>query len=643
MFKVLLLLLLLLTGFVNSTLAQTASLSTSSKRAEELYYKADTYVKARDFRKALEVLSDATEKDPDFGEAYLKSANLYKMMGEKEAAFQHLQKGLALVPFNPARANEYYTLAGFYFDRGNYQAAKEQYEHFLRANPRNQKLADLARKHIRTTDFALRAMENPVNFNPELLPAPLNQFGLQYFPYTTADQHQIIFTARLSSNPGHDENIYVSQWHEEGGWQEPVSISGLINSAAQEGAATISGDGKTLVFTSCNRPDSYGDCDLYISRRTGNEWSKPRNMGNTVNSRAWDSQPSLSADGRTLYFTSTRGGGQGQEDIWVTFLQDDGNWLKPVNLGASVNTNGKDMAPFIHASGSTLYFVSDGHLGMGGLDAFKTTFTKQRSWTEPVNMGYPLNTHADEGSVIISPDNRTGYYSRQTMAEAGNVGIHIFKFEVPDSWKSSARSTYAQGRVFDSETKKPLAGVVQLYDVKADSLVQQVTSDPVSGEYTVVLTEGKQYALYVSAPKYLMNSLSFDYTSSQDLAPLVLDVYLNPIKAGAAVVLNNLFFATGEYKLVEESKTELNKIIGFMRQNDGVKVEIAGHTDDVGSDAANQVLSEKRAKAVVDYLTTNGIPKVRIQYKGYGEAKPVKPNTSEENRSQNRRIEMQVL
>lgn len=630
--------------FISSGLAmaQGQKLSTTNPKAEKLYFKAEDYARSRDFNKALQTLEEATEKDPKFVEAYIKAANLYKLMGNKPASFSMLQKGLSQSAFNPAFANFYFDLADLYLEQGNYAESKKYFEFFLKANPKNPKLVVWAKDQIKTAAYAIEAMKNPVPFDPIQMSGSINRFGLQYFPYTTADQRFFIYTARASARPDHDENIFITE-RKNGEWQVPVSISDNINTSANEGAATISGDGKTLVFTSCNRPDGLGDCDLYISFRTGNEWSKPKNMGATVNSKAWDSQPSLSADGRTLYFTSTRGGGVGKEDIWVTNQNDDGTWVKPVNLGKTINTSGRDMAPSVHMSGSTLYFVSDGHLGMGGLDVYKATLTKNKQWSEPQNLGYPLNTHADEGSLFITPDNKVGYYSRQVTTDAGVPAVQLFRFDVPAEWRSRENSTYAQGRVFDATTKKPLAGQVQLYDVQSDSLLQQVASDKVSGEYTVVLTEGKQYALYVSAPNYLMSSLSFDYTSPKNLTPVALDVYLEPIKSGAAMVLNNLFFDTGKYELETKSKTELNKLIRFMQLNNTVKIEIEGHTDDIGADKDNQVLSEKRAKSVVDYMIANGISKDRIRFKGYGESKPVKPNTSDENRKLNRRIEMRVL
>lgn len=641
-YKPLLIALLLSWGTGTEVLAQTQRLNTSSKKAAKLYEKADDYVRQRNFDKALELLADATENDPQFAQAYLKAANLHKMMGNRTEFLDNLQQGLRLATFSKGLSNYYFELAEGLFDQGRYEEAREWYETFLKTEPRNAQQVNWAKQQLASAQYAQEAMANPVAFEPVQLPATINRFGLQYFPYTTADQKNFIYTARISAGPEHDEDIYVSRVGSQG-WQTPQPISSEINTPANEGAATISGDGKTLVFTSCNRPDSQGDCDLYISFRTGDAWSKPRNMGNTVNSKAWDSQPSLSADGRTLYFSSTRGGGVGKEDIWVSRRNDDGTWQKPANMGREVNSAGRDMAPSIHISGSTLYFSSDGHPGLGGLDIFKSTLNASHTWSAPENLGYPLNTYADEGSLFITPDNETGYYSRQVQNEAGRPAILLYSFKVPEAWRSQVKSTYAQGRVFDAATKNPLAAQVQLYDINTDSLVQQVVSDEVNGEYTIVLSDGGQYALYVSAPGYLLHSRSFDYTTSKALSPVALDVYLEPIKSGAAMVLNNLFFDTGKYALELKSKTELNKLITFMQQNPKVSVEISGHTDDVGSDQANQLLSEQRAKSVVAYLTANGISQNRIRYKGYGETKPVVANSSEENRQQNRRIELRVL
>lgn len=628
--------------FVFSATAQQAPLSTKSSKAADLYHKAQKHVAERDLKKALAALEEAIKKDPNFGEAYIKAAGIHKMSGNQPATFASYKKGLALLPFNPALAQEYTNFADMALTAGDYALAKQYYDYFIKTNPKNARAVAHAERQIKNTEFAVKAMQQPVDFKPQRLAAPLNQFQLQYFPALTATKTHLVFTARQGDDPRSDENLYVSV-HRDNNWSVPVSISNSINSEFNEGTGSISGDGKTLVFSSCNRPNSYGDCDLYISIRNGETWSKPVNLGRNVNSAAWESQPCLSADGRTLYFSSDRGkGGLGREDIWVTRWQDDGAWSAAENLGVPVNTAGSETAPFLHASGTTLYFSSNGHIGLGGADIFKATFTNN-TWGEPENLGYPLNTSANEASFFITPDNTKGYYSRLVLDSNSKKSASLFEFDVPATWKSKETSTFTQGRVFDAQTRKLIGAVVQLYDVNTDELVQQVKADAENGTYTVVLNEGKQYGMFVTAAKHLTKSISFDYTTKKEFNPLTLDIYLDPIAKGASVVLNNLFFATGKYQLEKKSKTELDKIIAFMNANTQVQIEISGHTDDVGDDKSNQELSNKRANAVFTYLVEHNVRKERIRYAGYGESRPLKPNNSEPNRQLNRRIELRVL
>src|SRR5688572_2177635 len=432
---------------LETALAQTEKVSSNVPRAVLMYKRSLDAAKEREFDKAIELMENAIKRDGKFGEAYLRLGGYYKLLGNKGIALENYRKGLSLLPFNPALVNDYLVLADLSFDSGDYKAAEENYNNFLKANPKSAKQVSFAQLQIKNCQFAEQAMKNPVDFRPNRLSNTINQFAYQYFPNVTADQRYFLYTGR-GAGPEADENLYICERVNDD-WSAPESVSPLINTNHNEGAGTISGDGKTLVFTSCDRPDSNGDCDLYISYKQGNQWSKPRNLGNIVNSSAWDSQPALSADGRTLYFASLRKSGYGLEDIWVTRLQENGSWGSAINLGPQVNTAGKDMAPFIHASGTTLYFTSDGHVGMGGLDVYGVNF-ERNAWSVPFNLGYPLNTYEDEGSIYISSNNNTGYYSRQlTNAKTGKRSIDLFEFSVPQAWKSKEATTYAKGRVFD--------------------------------------------------------------------------------------------------------------------------------------------------------------------------------------------------
>lgn len=616
-------------------------------KAVKAYEHAVELADTREFEKALTELETLNRKYPSFAEPWLKKGTLLAALAQKRAAYESYKKGVNALGFDPAHAPDYLTAGDLSLAFGDYALARQCYDWLLKSNPRNKRGLPQAQRGLETCDFADKQMANPApDLKPRPLPDRINQFRFSYFPAVTADGRALVYTARRGAADTDDENLYIARRKGAGDFEEPQSISPFINSAYNEGAAAISGDGKTLVFTSCNRPDSRGDCDLYYSRRENGAWSKPVNMGPNVNSSWWDSQPTLSADGRTLYFASSRKAGSlGQEDIYITTFNEENVWTPAKNVGAPINTPGRDMAPFLHASGSTLYYVSDGPIGMGGLDVFRIARKAGGGWNVPENLGYPLNTFEDESSIFITSDNRTGFYSHKESKGEGfsQSTIRLFQFDVPKQAQSFEQSAVAQGRVFDAVTKKTLEATVQVYDLGTDELTESVHSDKADGEYTIVLTEGHQYAMYATADNYLIKSLTFDYTDRKAFDPLSLDIYLDPVKAGASIVLNNLFFPTNSYELEKKSKTELDRLMRFMNQYPDIRVEISGHTDDVGSDATNMTLSANRAQAVYDYLVKNGLKADRLEHKGYGETQPAAPNSNEANRQLNRRIELKIL
>ena len=636
------------TGAAWSQLPVRVQTPTNTK-ARNLLDKAQQQVKERDFIKAIETLNQLNEKFPSFGEPFLLKGSLLKAIGDNPGSLKAYHDGLSKVPADASHASEYQLLGDLALSYGEYQTALDAYKLLLKVAPKAQRNLARSERQLKTCEFALEAVKHPVGEAPVPLPAPLNGFKFQYFPALTADNRFLLFTGRPAASSG--EDLYVSRQNKDGTFGAPMPISPAINSSYNEGAGSISGDGKTLVFASCDRPKAIGNCDLYISRRTGNNWSTPVNLGINVNSTEWDSQPSLSADGRTLYFTSTRRGGQGQEDIYVTTLQSDGTWSGAKNLGTPVNTAGKDMAPFIHASGTTLYYVTDGLIGMGGLDVFRCEKTPAGTWSEPRNLGYPLNTFENEASLFITSDNQRGFCSRSRASQEPAGGsrlvrerpVELFGFAVPQLVKARETSTYTQGRVFDANTKKPLKAEVKLYDLDTDVLTQFVTSDPEYGDYTVVLNEGHHYAMYAAADKYLLKSLSFDYSNQHTFNPTALDIYLEPVRSGRSVVLNNLFFDTNQYALKPQSRTELNRLIEFLRQYRDVQIEVSGYTDNVGTPESNQQLSQRRAQSVVEYLAGHGISTTRLRSKGYGEGHPLAANDTEPHRQMNRRIELHIL
>jgi outer membrane protein OmpA-like peptidoglycan-associated protein/tetratricopeptide (TPR) repeat protein len=633
------------------TFAQQVPASITDSKARSLYEKAQSlYYKDRQPQQALLVWQQLIDKFPDYGDPYLRRGSLLVTMGDNATALQSYKTGLAKLPVEPARAGDYLLLGKLAAQVGDYATVRQAYTNYLATNPANKAQVALAKLQLQNCDFAAEAMAHPTGPAPELLPAPLNQFRNQYFPVLTADNKSLIFTVQRSPDKLGQENedVFISVVAADGTFGVPQSISPNINSRENEGTATISGDGNTLVFTSCGRAGGVGNCDLYISRRRGNQWTAPRNLGLLVNSKAWDSQPSLSADGRTLYFSSQRGGGLGGYDLYVTTLGPDDSWTPARNLGAPINTAGDDLAPFIHASGTTLYYATNGLVGLGSSDIFRSELGANSQWGQPRNLGYPFNTFANEASLFISSDNKRAYYTRAEPPQPGEARgaqpvIRIYGTAVPASVRARETSTYAQGRVFDAVTKQPLNAVVQLFDLSTNALTQQVYSDAENGQYTAVLNEGRAYAMYATAPGYLLKSLNFDYSNRQQFDPLTLDIYLDPAKSGRSAVLNNLFFDSNQAALKPRSRTELDRLVEFLRQNPTLRVEVAGHTDNVGTPAANLSLSQRRAQAVLAYFSAHGVPAARLRAHGYGETKPVAANDTEAHRAQNRRIELRIL
>lgn len=620
---------------------QNVVYSTSSKKAIKLYEQAVEQLNVeRNLDASLASLSKALEVDENFVEANKKVGDIFYIYFRDEAkAEKYYTKVIASNTTNPSMVGAFMNLSKIYIDQLNYESAIEILNKVVVMDGVGVRITNEAEDLLKKSTYAQELVAKAYDFEPRMLPrSTINQFQIQSNPVLTADQMEMIYSVKLNLRT--DENIVISKKDEAGNWMKPTLISDNINTELNEGAASISGDGKTLVFSSCGKKDSRGSCDLYISQKNGEVWSVPANMGDKVNSAGWESNPSITADGKTVYYSSDRSGGFGKKDIWVTNLLPNQTWSAPENLGALVNTKLNEATPFIHADKQHLYFASDGFWGMGGYDIFYTV-KDGPFWTKPVNVGYPINTPENEGAFYVSPDFEKGYFEKYI---ANNELSHseIYEFDIPEQLKVANRALYAKGNVFDFETKKPLAAKIELIDLSNGLVVQSVSSDSVNGSYLVVLTEGKEYALHVRSKGYLFYSDNFDYTHGK-FDPLKLDIYLRQLSSKQAITLKNIFFDTDKYELKEKSFLELDKLAEVLKSSQSIKVEIGGHTDNVGDIKYNQKLSLNRAKSVYDYLISKGVNASQLTYKGYGSTDPVGDNTTEKGREQNRRIELKVL
>ena len=615
-------------------------LSTKNKKAIELYMSADNYRVRFQYDQAIELLKQAIEKDKDFVEAYQRLGIIYKSKQDLSHSTEYLEKGLQMTPDLKMQKPYFLELADNHLRMGKYQEALNYLNKYLAAETLNKTRIEQANMWKRNAEFALQNQKSTTLYQPRPLSDTVNHFAMQYFPVLTADEKEMIYTRRLGDKSGDDEDLAIVRKLPNGSWSMPASISGNINSEYNEGTSTISADGRSLIFTSCIGRKGYGSCDLFESHKVGTEWSVPVNMGAMINSSAWDSQPSLSADGRALYFVSDRKGGIGDKDIYVSYKLDDNKWTKAENLGKPINSPYEEVSPFIHVNGRTLFFATNGRVGFGGTDIYKTE-RENGAWSEPVNFGSPVNNHEDQFSLFITADGKTGYYSHEDQLKKNSSQIYVMT--IPEDLQIKFKSNVVKGIVRDKKTKAPLKSKIELYDLQKNEVVSTVMSDSVTGDYLIVLTQGSDYGLYVNAKDYLFQSLNFNYEKENNLKPVEIDVYLDKASAGAMAVLNNIFFEFDKFDLKDTSIPELNKVVKFLSENSTLKVEVSGHTDNAGTVTYNQQLSLKRAQSVSKYLVAQGIDQKRITQKGFGSEKPIKPNDSEENKRVNRRIEFKIL
>jgi len=522
---------------------------------------------------------------------------------------------------------------------GNFEKALATVNHFLATPKLNEQSVKAGNYRKNTYQFALQylKMNQGKNyiFNPFNMGDSINSTALEYLPSLTVDGNKMIFNRRING----DEDFYESD-KKNGQWQPAKPIAGKLNTNFNEGAQNISQDGEWLIFTGCNYPEGFGSCDLYISYKNKNgEWSEAENIGRNLNTDAWETAPSLSPDKRDLYFSSTRAGGFGGSDIWVSHRSASGQWQKPENLGATINTNGDDGCPFIHADNQTLYFNSNGHQGYGMSDLFVTRKNEKGQWQEPSNLGYPINTIDDEGSLIVAADGKTAYYA----SDKGDFknGLDLYSFELRDDVRAQ-KTFWIKGKIYDKKTNAGLPSSVELTTIDSGYVLSKLQTDE-EGNYLTTLPEGKNYAFTVNRKGYLFFSENFTMTGNVSDSPLVINIGLQPLEKGSSIILKNIFFDSKSAALQNISFNELDKVAALMKENPALNIQISGYTDNVGKPADNLLLSVNRAKAVVQYLQGKAIDAKRIIGKGFGEAKPIASNTTDAGKAENRRTELTVI
>lgn len=607
------------------------------KKAGDIYAQAYQNGVDEKYTEAINNIKKAITIDPKFVDAYLTLAGIYANQKKYDSSVITFEKALNLdsVYAQPYLLPYSISLAG----TGQFMKALKAVSNFLSNPALNERSTKAGQYRKSVYEFALdyekkHAAEGYV-FAPKNLGDSVNSQHSEYYPSLTIDGSKMIFTRRVKDDEDFFETDLVKKQ-----WANAQALPGRVNTTFNEGAQNISQDGEWLVFTGCNYPDGKGSCDIYISYKTPTGWSEAENLGPSVNTEYWESAPSISPDKRDIYFSSSRPDGYGGRDIWVTHRLPNGRWSEAENLGDSVNTNGDEGCSFIYADNQTLFFNSNGHQGYGQSDLFFTKKINETTWSIPKNLGYPINTIDEEGSLIVASDGKTAYYASDGSDSRG--GLDLYSFQLRKDIQPP-KTLWVKGKVFDANTKKGLPSTIELTDINTRNIISKVQTNE-EGNYLTTLPVGRDYAFNVNRKGYLFYSENYNIDVNSIDTVYTEDIPLQPLEAGAAIVLKNIFFDSKQTVLKPESMVELNKVIQLMNDNPKLSILITGHTDNIGKPNDNLVLSNGRATAVVNYLlASRQIAKTRLQSKGLGATKPIADNNTEQGRSVNRRTELFVI
>lgn len=628
-----------------TSIGQTYNPEKISKKVKVLYEKALTQIDNNQWNEGIQSLQKCITIDKQFADGYLSLAGVYsqqKQYAQAIAAYQQAQK-IDSIYFEEYNLPYSISFAGL----GQFNQALEAVNRFL-AYPKNNTQSIKAATYRKNSyqfaiHFAQQHAHDHYTFTPINLGDSVNSTFSEYFPSLTIDGKTLVFTRRLNNI---NEDFFETQQHNNY-WSNAKALTGSINTHYNEGAQTISQDGEWLIFTGCNFPEGKGGCDLYISKKIIDDpsstiyssWPTPQNLGNTINTEFWESTPSLSSDKKDLYFSSNRPGGFGGSDLYISHQLANGKWSTPENLGPNINTHADESCPFIHADNQTLYFTSNGWPGYGGTDLFMSKKTVNSSWAAPQNLGYPINTIDNEGSLMIAADAQTAYYASDKADSKGGLDLYTFNLRKDIQ---PTQTFWITGYVYDSITKKGLPSSVEIINQKTKKIVSYVQTDPL-GKYLVTLPIGNDYMFVIKKKGYLYYADAYTLSTTSTHAMYEKNIALQPIQLYSSMVLKHIYFKTNSYILEDVSKIELDKLVDILQENTSIHIQIDGHTDNIGSEKTNMLLSTNRAKAVVNYLVEQGIHKNRLLFKGYGSTKPVVFNDTEAHKELNRRTEFTIV
>ncbi|MBN8702697.1 MAG: OmpA family protein [Bacteroidetes bacterium] len=658
--------------FYTSAFSQDEAVKCGSSENKEAIKNLEKGTDKKKYKKEerYKFLEKAMELDPDYIEAvfaYIQERILtikyektkYKVIDE------YLLKVIEKCP--DFHAEPYYYLGFSYYEQEKYSECITYLEKFIKFKADDEKkygkdypaLEEQSKEIIKYAKIYRDLDElkkNPVPFDPQLVEGVCTQ-NSEYLPIISPDDEMILFTRRVPQNSKNtvyqsDKEVEIFSFSKRGTngkFDKGSAMPDPYNKNSNEGGATVSIDNKKLFYTICK--DEGGEqlnCDIYYSELVGGTWTEIKKVDGINDPVYFDSQPTLSADGKSLYFASDRKGGLGGIDIYKTTRDVTGNWAPPVNLGPKINTEGHDKSPFMHSDSETLYFSSDGQPGFGGFDIFYVRKDEKGEWLTPKNIGYPINSEADDLGFFVSTDGHYGYFaSNQSAKVKGKVvgGWDIYSFELYKEARPSAVA-FIKGEMKDEKGAALKNATVEIKSAKSKEKTEAIV-DTTTGEFIAIVNMKKKEDFVVTVKKegYAFNSSLVSIKEENAVKePTKINFESKPVEVGKAYTLNNIYFNSNSSKLKEESIAVIEEFVAYLKDNPTIKIEVHGHTDNVGDEASNISLSTDRAFSVFELLQEKGIPKGRlVAFKGFGKAKPVTTNDTEVGRAKNRRTEFVVL
>jgi len=576
----------------------------------------------------------------------LKIGNCYIHSNEKKKAIEYIEKAISLNP--NVDIDAHYLLGKAYHFNLEWDKAIEEYSRCLgkKTSSNDAEIVTALRK-IEECKNGKELMKTPVKVTIDNLGSAINTVYEEYCPVISADESVLFFTSRRPNTIGgleetgiedFFEDIYFSE-NKNGKWTAAKNLGPPVNTIRHDATVNLSVDGQRLFIY---RDESKVNADIYESLLRGKSWTEPKKLNSNINTGLQETSAAFTPDGKSIYFVSNKSGGYGGKDIYVSKQSANGDWGPAKNLGPPINTDMDEDAVFMHPDGKTLYFCSNGHKTMGGFDIFKTVF-EDGKWSEPVNIGYPINTPDNDVSYVLSASGKHGYYASSREGSLGKRDIFMITFLEDTAKKAEPQLTLVSGTITDEITGKPIGADVEVFDNAKDESVAKFKSNSETGKYLISLPSGKNYGMVVRSEGHLFHSENFDIPASKGYFEIAKPVTLQKAEVGKKIILNNIFYDFDKANLRFESMNELSRVLQLMSEMPALKIEVSSHTDNKGTDEYNIRLSQERAQSVVDYLISKGVNASRVVAKGYGKAQPVASNDTDEGRQLNRRTEFKIL